>query len=236
MSLAASDICKVRRVEIAVEPWQWDFANSRRADIDRHFSARRSRQPALWNGSVLLLNRYAVADGVLRGGCFETDYASFLAWRDWGFPGAPVFNIFAAAALRAADGTYLAGEMAQTTAAAGQIYFPCGTPDPEDLTADGALDLDGSLGRELREETGLDIAALDAEPDWLMVRDGSFLAIIKRLTAGEDARQLRERILRHLGSQTQPEFSGIRILRGRADFNSQMPRFVVSYLEHVWRQ
>ncbi len=48
---------------------------------------------------------------------------------------AGVFNVFAAAALRAADGAYLLGEMAPSTAAAGQLYFPCGTPDPEDITA-----------------------------------------------------------------------------------------------------
>ena len=33
----------------------------------------------------------------------ETDYASFLAYRDWDFPEPGVYNVFAAAALRAAD-------------------------------------------------------------------------------------------------------------------------------------
>jgi hypothetical protein len=40
-------------------------------------------------------------DDVMRGASFETDYASFLAWRDWGCPDAGVCNVFAAAALRA---------------------------------------------------------------------------------------------------------------------------------------
>jgi hypothetical protein len=36
------------------------------------------------------------------GASFETDYASFLAWHDWGCPAAGLFNAFAAAALQSA--------------------------------------------------------------------------------------------------------------------------------------
>jgi hypothetical protein len=94
------------RIEIAVEPWRWEFAITRREEIDRHFAGRQRERPALWNGRVLLLNSYEIRNGVLRGSSFETDYASFLAWRDWDFPDGGVFNIFAAAALRGADGAY----------------------------------------------------------------------------------------------------------------------------------
>jgi 8-oxo-dGTP pyrophosphatase MutT (NUDIX family) len=230
------EIIPLDRVEIAVEPWQWEFAVTRRDEIERHFAGRRREQPALWNGRVLLLNRYGIDDGILRGSSFETDFASFLAWRDWGFPDRGVFNIFAAAALRAADGAYLVGEMAASTASAGQLYFPCGTPDPEDISAHGALDLAGSVGRELLEETGLDIRELAAEPGWTLVRDSGFLALMKRLTADRSAQELRARIMRHLDSETQPEFSDIRIVRGPTDFHPRMPRFVVAYLEAMWRR
>jgi hypothetical protein len=232
----ATEIVALDRVEIAVEPWRWEFAIARREDIDRHFAERQRAQPALWNGRVLLVHRYAIAGGVLRGACFETDYANFLAWGDWDFPDAGVFNIFAAAALRSAEGAYLLGEMAPSTAAAGQLSFPCGTPEAKDLRSGGALDLAGSLGRELFEETGLDIAALTAEPGWVLVRDRGFLALMKRLTAREDAAMLRSRIVRHLESDAHPEFSDIRIVRERADLDPRMPRFLVAFLEQVWRQ
>jgi hypothetical protein len=48
----------------------------------------------LWNGRTLL-HRYARENRVLRGAGFETDYASFLAWRDWGCSAVGVSNIFA---------------------------------------------------------------------------------------------------------------------------------------------
>jgi 8-oxo-dGTP pyrophosphatase MutT (NUDIX family) len=232
-----TEIVALDRVEIALEPWRWEFAIARREDIGRHFAERLQRaQPALWNGRVLLVHRYTIAGGVLRGACFETDYANFLAWGDWNFPDAGVFNIFAAAALRSADGAYLLGKMAPSTAAAGQLSFPCGTPDAKDLRPGGALDLAGSLGRELFEETGLDIAALTAEPGWVLVRDRGFLALMKRLTASEDAPMLRSRIVRHLQSDAHAEFSDIRTVRERTDLDPRMPRFLVAFLEQVWRQ
>jgi hypothetical protein len=101
MPCSGPEIIAVERVEIAVTPWRWDFAHARADDIARHFTTRQRERPALWNGRVLLLHRFTVENGVLRGSSFETDYASFLAWRDWGCPDAGVFNVFAAAALQA---------------------------------------------------------------------------------------------------------------------------------------
>jgi 8-oxo-dGTP pyrophosphatase MutT (NUDIX family) len=228
------EIAALDRVEIAIEPWRWQFAHERRNEIDRYFAARKREQPALWNGRVLLLNRYAVEKRLLRGASFETDYASFLAWRDWDCCDAGVFNIFAAAALRSADGAYLVGQMAPSTSIAGQWLFPCGTPDPEDISPVSTLDLDGSVGRELSEETGLDIGMFEAEPGWILVRDGGFIALLKRLLASESAETLRARIMRHLAAEAQPEFSDIRFVRGPADFDPAMPRFLTAYLAHEW--
>jgi 8-oxo-dGTP pyrophosphatase MutT (NUDIX family) len=237
MSFGAPNIqiIEFARIEIAVEPWRWEFSVARRDEIDRHFARRQRERPALWNGRVLLLNRYEIRGDVLHGSSFETDYANFLAWRDWGFPDAGVFNVFAAAALRAADGAYLVGEMAPTTANAGQLYFPCGTPDPQDVTPGNVLDLGRNLSRELLEETGMEIGTLESGPRWSFVRDRCFLALLKRLTARQSAEDLRSRILRHLGSEAEPEFSDIRIVRGPADFDPAMPPFVIAYLENVWR-
>ena len=229
------EIHSIDRVEVAVSSWDWDFAKSRRAEIDHHFAARQRARPALWNGRVLLLNRYVVTDGVLRGACFETDFASFLAWRDWDFPNPGVFNIFAAAALQSADGAYLVGEMAPSTAAAGQIYFPCGTPDPRNVGG-GKLDLDDSLRCELLEETGIEIATLDVVPGWNFLRDRGFLALMKRITARENADALRSRIMRNLENDSQPEFCDIHIVRGPGDLDPRMPRFVTAFLAAVWRQ
>jgi 8-oxo-dGTP pyrophosphatase MutT (NUDIX family) len=235
MPCSGPEIVALEGVEIAVAPWRWEFAHARADDIARHFAARQRELPALWNGRVLLMHRFAVENGVLRGASFETDYANFLAWRDWDFPDAGVFNVFAAAALQAADGAYLVGRMAPFTSIAGQWLFPCGTPDPKDISA-GMLDLDRSARRELFEETGLDIGTMQAEAGWTLVRDRGFVGLIKRMTASENAEDLRVRIVRNLAGEAQPEFSEIRILRGIADVDTDLPLFLRAYLAAVWSQ
>jgi hypothetical protein len=86
------EIVRVDRLELAFTPQAWPFALERRAEIDAYFAGLRRQKPALWNGQVLLLREHAVAGRVFRGAYFATDYASFLAWRDWNFPDPIVRN------------------------------------------------------------------------------------------------------------------------------------------------
>lgn len=228
-----TEIRPIDRAEIVFERWEWPFARDRRGDIDAHFAGLRRDRPGVWNGRALLVRRYTIDGGVLRGTCFETDYASFCAWRAWGFPDAAVFNVFAAGALRGADGAYLLGEMAPSTASAGKLYFPCGTPEPADLDEDGMPDFAGNVGRELLEETGIAVGELAADPGWTLVRDGCYVALLRRLTAPLDADALRARILDHIASEREPELAGIRIVRGPADFTPAMPTWVTAFLSRV---
>ena len=201
---------------------------------DRYFAAQQCERPALWNGRMLLMHRYVRENRVLRGASFETDYASFLAWRDWGCPAAGVFNVFAAAALQSADGAFLLGQMAPFTSSAGQWVFPCGTLDPDDISAAGMLDLVGSVGRELLEETGLDIGVCQVESGWTMVRDGRFVALMKRVMVNESAERLRANIMHHLANEAQPEFTAVRIVRRPADVDPVTSRFFFQYLMAEW--
>ena len=63
---------------------------------------------------------------------------------------------------------------------------------------------------------------------------GARQRLIKRVTASECAEDLRERIVRYLASEARPEFSEIRILRGIADVDADMPRFLRTYLAAAW--
>ncbi len=225
-----ASVVHLDRLQLAVAPKPWAFAAERRAEIDAWFAARRRDNPALWNGRVLLLHEYAMADGVFRGSYLETDYASFAAWRHWGRPAeAAVYDCFGAAAILAADGAFLLGVMGAHTANAGRIYFPCGTPDPDDIVGK-RTDLDLSARRELKEETGLEVAEFTPEPGWTTVFDGNLIANIKVLHSHDGAEALRARILAYLARERRPELSDIRIVRGAADFDPAMPRFVTTFL------
>jgi 8-oxo-dGTP pyrophosphatase MutT (NUDIX family) len=219
----------IDRLEFSFVPKVWEFARERRAEIDAYFEKLRQEKPAVWNGRVLLMYHQVVAGGVLRGEYLETDYASFAAWHHWGCPAAGVRDCFGAAALATADGAFLLGVMGPHTFNGGQIYFPCGTPDPNDLVG-GKIDLNLSVERELKEETGLDVTNFETEPGWTMVIDGPLIALIKVLRSGQTAAALRERVLAHLASESHPELSGARVVGKLADIDPAMPPFVTAFL------
>ena len=223
-------IHRVTALDLKVERRVWPFEHERRAEIDAHFARMRREKPEIWNGRILLGRNADFSGGRLTSSYFETDFASFLAWRDWGFPDREVFNGFGMGALRSADGAFVLGEMAQHTSNAGRIYFPSGTPDPNDV-AGGVLDIVASTRRELEEETGLTAEDYRPAPHWDCVVVGVSVAIIRVLEVDLPGDALKARIEANLAGQEHPELSGIHLVRTRSDFRASMPLFVTAFLE-----
>jgi 8-oxo-dGTP pyrophosphatase MutT (NUDIX family) len=219
----------VTTLDLAVRPMAWPFAEERRAEIAAHFAEKQRERPRIWNGRVLLGRDAVFADGHVSATYFETDFASFLAWRDWGYPDNSVFNGFGMGALRTSDGAFVMGEMAQHTANAGRIYFPSGTPDLDDVR-DGKLDVRSSVTRETEEETGLTAADYRAEEDWHCVVVGPSIAIVKILNLDVPGEAARARIEANLAGQDEPELSAIHLVRGMSDLAPTMPRFVTAFV------
>ena len=137
--MSESVVWPITHLALRFTPKPWRFADERRAEIDAHFTALRRDKPAVWNGRVLLLAEYELSGSTFSGAYLETDFASFISWRDWQWPDTTVNNCFGLAALRAADGAFLVGVMGAHTANAGRIYFPGGTPDPNDVVGEHRL-------------------------------------------------------------------------------------------------
>src|SRR5260370_24955463 len=228
--MTAPVIHRVTSLDLPVQPWSWPFAAARRADIDAHFAARQREKPKLWNGRVLLGFNQVFAGECFSASYFETDYGSFLAWRDWGFPDKDVFNGFGMGALLSSDGAFALGEMGQHTSNAGRIYFPSGTPDLDDIKG-SAVDIAGSVARELEEETGLTAAEYRGEADWHCVFTGPAVAMITILRVHLPGQGLRARIEANLALQPSPELAAIHLVRGTGDLNAAMPRFVTRFIE-----
>jgi len=228
-------VVEVERLDLRFAPRSWPFADDRRADIDAHFAALCRDKPGLWNGRVLLMHDFQLSDRLLSGAYLETDFASFIAWRDWDCPDRSVHNCFALAALRAADGAFLLGVMADHTANAGRIYFPGGTPDPDDVF-DGTVDLGANVFRELGEETGLGTADVVADPGWHATLVGQRIGLLKTLRSPLSAEPLRERVRGFLARQARAELADLRIVRGPQDLDALMPSFVTAFLAHAWER
>ncbi|MDQ0503892.1 NUDIX hydrolase [Xanthobacter agilis] len=227
-------VAPVRSVCLTLEDGGWPEAEARQAEIDSHFALRQRANPHLWNGDILLLRDHRFADGHLDGRVRRTTFASFLWWRDQGWPDLGMVNVFALAALEGADGAFLMGVMGAHTASAGRIYFPGGTPDLSDLTTDGHLDLAGSVWRELAEETGLAVADVTRDAGFTAVFDGPRLALLRRLLLPEPAADAARRIHAFLGRETLPELSAMAIVRNVKDISPQMAPFAVAYMRHLW--
>jgi len=222
-------IHRVTTLDLSFQPWPWPFAGRRRADIDAHFAVKQREKP-IWNGRILLGRNPDFTGGRFSASYFEADFASFLAWRDWGFPDASVFNGFGMGALRCRDGAFVLGEMGRHTSNAGRIYFPSGTPDLDDISG-GAVDIPGSVTREVLEETGLCAADYRAGGHWDCVVSGAVIAMIRILDVDLTGEALRARIEANLARQRQPELSAIHLVRGVGDLTAAMPRFVAAFVE-----
>ncbi len=239
--MSAPRIVEVAELDLSFAPRPWPFAQVQAEKIAAHWRSRQAEQPRLYNGRVLLLGRHAFetrADGaeVLRGAYFETDYAAFLAWRDFGFPDGQVCNGFSMAALVGADGAFLLGEMAAHTANAGAIYFPAGTPDPKDVVA-GRVDLERSATRELLEETGLAAHEVAYGPQWTLVYAPPRIACMKIMRLSAPAEAVKARVDAFLAEDPDAELARMHIVGGPEEIDERRsPRFVVDFLRFAFAQ
>lgn len=230
------DIETVDALDFRLTAGDWDFARERAAEIATHWAKRVAAQPRLFNGRVLMLGAHGVEtrDGarVLKGSFLETDFADFLAWRDFGSPASNACNGFAMAALRGSDGAFVLGEMSAHTASAGAIYFPAGTPDRQDLFGD-VVDLAASVRRELFEETGLRAEETEIASGWQVVRSHGRVACMKPVRLPMTAEAAKARVEAELAADPKAEFTRLHIVRSEADFLERMPAFVRAYMRHV---
>lgn len=210
--------------------WAWSRENA--AGIAAHWERRRAAQPKLFNGRVLMVAGARLGADGLDLDLFETDYASLLTHIDWGFPDPNVRNGFAMGALRGRDGAFVLGVMGAHTANAGRLYFPAGTPDLSDVRPDGTVDLQGSILREIGEETGLVLDPSALAPGWTLVNHAGRAALMRGVRLERDAEDVRGEVaafIRQEGSRS--ELSEAVVLRSpEAIEESRMPDFLPAYL------
>lgn len=235
MSEPAVSFACVDEIESAFHQREWDFARDRAKEIDAHWLALCAQRPGVFDGRVLVVDRWEIVERegarILHTRHFATDFRNFIAMRDWGFPDPQVRNCFAAAALVSREGHWVLGEMGGHTANAGRVYFPCGTPDMDDVIGD-RVDLAGSVLRELEEETGIAAHDVSVDPGWTIVFESGRIACMKIVRSPLSTDELAARVRAFLVAEKNPELSGVHVVRSRADLRpGAMPPFIVAFLE-----
>ena len=214
----------VTSFRLALHQRGWGFAAEHRARVTAHWAEITARNPSLWNGEILICTGASAEQGHFEAELTKTDYASFVAWRDWGRPDTSVRNCFGAPAAFSSDGALLVGVMAPWTLNAGKAYPPSGTLEPKDVLADGTVDVLGSMRTELLEETGLDIDAA-AAGETVAIFEGPRLGLVRRFDFPLRFAEMEEIFVRHQAAEEKPELERIEAMTSADQIDSRMPGY-----------
>ncbi|CAA2143274.1 NUDIX hydrolase [Methylobacterium bullatum] len=229
-------LTRIERVTARLVPFEWEWAQANAASIAEKWARRCAERSGLFDGRVLLAKSCRLEGTSCAVDLFETSYASFITHKDLGSPDQRVLNAFAAIVPHGSDGAVLLGVMGAHTANAGQAYFPCGTPDLDDVRDGDTVDLAGSAEREFVEETGMALPA-DAPENWLLLRGQTQAAFLRPVTFPDRTDALRERMERHRRAEIEPELAGFVTVGSSGEIAPRsMPDFVQAYLRHAFAE
>jgi 8-oxo-dGTP pyrophosphatase MutT (NUDIX family) len=207
-------ILPVDQVDVRLDPDPHPFETANAAAIEENWRAETRANPALFDGTVVLLSEFGYAGGRLFGRCHAVRYATFMYWRKDRV--GTVAHAFAHPMLVAGDNALIAIRMAAHTVNAGRVYFAAGSFEPEDFP-DGVVDPHGNMVREVKEETGLDI--LDArrgERHYALATERGTV-IFRRYFLDETAVEIANRIRDFVAGESEPEIEEPVIIRNARD-------------------
>jgi hypothetical protein len=215
-TVAESRCVRLKSCTFDAADWRWPLAHEHAEAIARDWQRRLLRISQLFNGTVYLLRDHSIDGDTLRGTFFETDFRTFLYWRDHrSTETEAVRECFGASLIRCAQGHVLLGRQGPGQLNSGRIYPPSGLIDGEDVR-EGGIDIDANVVRELAEETGLGPANMQRVPGYIVTFVGLQVAIGVEWRSTLPADELRARMLAFIGRQADPELDEIVIVRERA--------------------
>lgn len=206
---ATREVLRVRNCCLCLERCSWDFATNREAEISAHWGRRKAENPDFFNGGILVMQSPRIESGTFFAELIQTDFKSYLFWRESGFPEAGVFDGFGAALIRSADGAVLLGRQGAGNINSGLAYLPGGFIDPRDVREDGSVSIDESIARELVEETGLNAEELRRRPGYYVTVFGAKISIAVEYCSALPADALRRTMLNRIATQDDPELEDI---------------------------
>lgn len=228
-------VAEVSAFDARIVQSEWDWATEHAADIAAYWARAVARNPRLFDGRVLIASRAEVRDGVLRSDHTEIPFSALDYWRKLSFPDCGSFNLFGAGIIVTRDRAVVLGRMGPSTANAGHVYFPAGTPDRDDVRGD-RLDIEGSILREITEETGISPREIRASDERWAVWDGGILCCARRYDLDEDAQEVEARIAAHIALDPQSELNRPILMRSAAEeVDGIVPAYARTLVDRVLR-
>ncbi len=208
-------ILPVDQVDVRLDPGPHPFAVSNAEAIAENWRQEIAANPALFDGTVVLLSELAYRDESLVGRCHAVNYSTFMLWRKRR-ENSGAEHAYAHAMLVAGDNALVAIRMGQQTVNAGRVYFAAGSFEPIDFR-DGLVDVDFNMIREVGEETGIDLSSAERGPRYHMLSTPSGTVIFRRYRVAEPADELARRIAAFVATEAEPEIEGPVVIRNATD-------------------
>jgi 8-oxo-dGTP pyrophosphatase MutT (NUDIX family) len=232
MSGADAGRCvRIDRCALTVGDDRWPLAQDHADAIERHWQRRLEDMPQAFNGPVYLLRNYVIDGSALSGTFCRTDFKTFLYWREQHATGGGMYDCFGTSLIRSAEGYALLARQAPGHLNSGLLYTPSGVIDDNDAVG-GRIDIESSIVRELREETGLQAGDLTRAPGYFLSIVGRQLAIAAEWQSALPAERLRDGILEVVRRQSEPELADIVVIRTCAEIDE---RIVPAYARTLLR-
>lgn len=222
-------VYKISEVDVHIVEHSLDYAVQNRENIADNWQQEVQKQPSLFNGELYLAPQASLNDGVFRAGFMRDFYATLMYWRKDPAPVRP-WHIFGIGVIVSSDNVLIAARMAGTTAAASRIYFPAGSIDDHDIF-NGQVNYEYNMQREVKEETGLDLAHARAEEGFSLVTGNRSVALFKRHYFSETAAELMARIQHNLSCQDQPELDEVIAVSRPGMMGSATPSYVRAFAD-----
>jgi hypothetical protein len=225
MGMPREGVFSVDRCELSVADAVWPFAERHKGEIETHWSRRRAENNTFFNGAIHLLQSQSLHDDTFAARFLRTDFKSYLYWRETGMTDKGVADGFGSALIRSAEGHQLLGQQREGLNA-GLAYPPGAYIDERDVAANGAIDIEASIGREMQEEMGLSRDEVDRVPGFILTFAPPLVSIAVELKSKLGAASLRARILDHIAQQADPELADIVVVRSVRDLAElRMPTY-----------
>lgn len=211
-------------VDLTLDAAEHPWLVAEQASIDALWARERVERPWLFNGTVVLHRGLELDDGVISGVSHRAPFAGLLRLvQTW--PSADVWHLFGSAVILSSDGAMLLIRMAAKTANPGKVYAPAGSLDETDIKG-GRIDVEGSILREAREETGLELSRGHAEDRLWCWRRGGLVAVFRRFRMADPAAVLEERIREHIRTDPEQEIDDVVVVRGVEDVGPAAPPYM----------
>ena len=198
-------------VDLRVLPGDHPIVATEQAAIAENWARETAANPALFDGRMLLQRRLALTESGIAGESHVIPFSAFMWWRR--YPARPGgLHLFAYPVLETSDGALVAIRMGAHTANAGQVYFAAGSLEPADIV-DGRCDIEGNMRREVKEETGLDLARSIPGEGYFASRMKRTVTVLRLYRFALTAQEMIERIEAHMPTAEDQEIDGAVAIR-----------------------